>query len=492
MKVSWRHPLTWTVVLALAVPVLWLGALFLVATYFAITGRIELAAVEEKLSARGEKLQMAELAPPPIPDEENFFADPFWTARADKDDHPRPFADITEDEAAELKRRFPALADRIEAGGRFAKVRLILPEPGEKPPTPDELALVIDLLEPAGPVLGEISRAAQRPKARYPIDYSRGIATQLPHVSDLLSIGQMLSLRARANLASGRPEAALADTLLIFRLARSVESEPLLISLLVRISLDGIAMAVVENALPAWDASQTRQLEEALPRGDQHLAMALRGERGFANAVVSTVRNQGGTGFADFVQMASFTDQPRQHSPWLKLALAAYGYAFLPGEMAFLYQLYQEWIDEVSAGGGIPKPGEISTADALKEAAGSQPFGRVRYLLPRLILPALEGAFPRVAHWQNRVVQARTACAIQQFALARRRLPTALDELVPDFLESVPTDPMDGNPLRYRADGGTYRLWSIGWNEVDENGEVEDRRKPKEGDWIWRGRTPAL
>jgi hypothetical protein len=64
---------------------------------------------------------------------------------------------------------------------------------------------------------------------------------------------------------------------------------------------------------------------------------------------------------------------------------------------------------------------------------------------------------------------------------------------VPEFLAKVPTDVIDGLPLRYALDpaNSRYRLFSIGWNETDDGGLVvmdkDNKTKidEKQGDWVW-------
>lgn len=64
-----------------------------------------------------------------------------------------------------------------------------------------------------------------------------------------------------------------------------------------------------------------------------------------------------------------------------------------------------------------------------------------------------------------------TAIAIEQHWRRHGKLPETLDQLVPAFLKSVPLDPMDGAPLRYRLNpGGGFRLYSVGTNLVDDGG----------------------
>jgi len=69
-------------------------------------------------------------------------------------------------------------------------------------------------------------------------------------------------------------------------------------------------------------------------------------------------------------------------------------------------------------------------------------------------------------------------------------------ELDPAYLPAVPRDVMNGRPYGYRLDGSAFRLWSVGWNGVDEGGaSVENKpNQPysqEKGDWVWFGFRPA-
>jgi hypothetical protein len=66
---------------------------------------------------------------------------------------------------------------------------------------------------------------------------------------------------------------------------------------------------------------------------------------------------------------------------------------------------------------------------------------------------------------------------------------------VPDLLPRIPTDALDGKPLRYRLlpEGKAYVIYSVGWNQTDEGGETVLKRSskdpspdPEAGDWVWR------
>jgi hypothetical protein len=63
----------------------------------------------------------------------------------------------------------------------------------------------------------------------------------------------------------------------------------------------------------------------------------------------------------------------------------------------------------------------------------------------------------------------RTLLAALAYERTHGRLPLKLDDLVPDFLNEVPADPFDENPIRYSRERRI--LYSVGTDQVDNGGE---------------------
>ena len=90
---------------------------------------------------------------------------------------------------------------------------------------------------------------------------------------------------------------------------------------------------------------------------------------------------------------------------------------------------------------------------------------------------------------ENNIALAVTACALERCRLAHGGYPETLAELVPAYLDAVPRDVIDGQPLRYRrlADG-TFQLYSVGLNGTDDNGALSEWKTDegrRTGDWCW-------
>jgi hypothetical protein len=65
----------------------------------------------------------------------------------------------------------------------------------------------------------------------------------------------------------------------------------------------------------------------------------------------------------------------------------------------------------------------------------------------------------------------RTALAVERYRLAHNAQPETLQMLVPTYLDSVPTDPFDGKPIRYRRTEPGYVVYSV-WHDGRDNGGV--------------------
>ena len=91
----------------------------------------------------------------------------------------------------------------------------------------------------------------------------------------------------------------------------------------------------------------------------------------------------------------------------------------------------------------------------------------------------------------------RVAILMKRYELSHKNLPQEIfNQLVPEFLASVPIDCIDGQPLRYKLNkDGSFLLYSVGSNGKDDGGDASLAEGKKLD--IWTGRDavwpkPAL
>ncbi|HEX2475890.1 MAG TPA: hypothetical protein VHK01_14155 [Lacipirellulaceae bacterium] len=92
----------------------------------------------------------------------------------------------------------------------------------------------------------------------------------------------------------------------------------------------------------------------------------------------------------------------------------------------------------------------------------------------------------REAHWAttqatNRITAVRhllkAEIALRKYRLETGRLPSQLNDLVPDYMSTLPTDPYDpnGGALRYAPTADGYVLYSVGYDRDDDGGRPTPR-----------------
>ena len=107
---------------------------------------------------------------------------------------------------------------------------------------------------------------------------------------NLLKLARLLAARATLRAEEGNLDGALDDLRALFRSARALRQEPMLLSQVVRLSIDDVGLAVLEVVLPQCAAAvpALERVELDDPRG----AVA-QGNRGAAGAAVETLLTPG-------------------------------------------------------------------------------------------------------------------------------------------------------------------------------------------------------
>ena len=95
------------------------------------------------------------------------------------------------------------------------------------------------------------------------------------------------------------------------------------------------------------------------------------------------------------------------------------------------------------------------------------------------------------AYAQGSTDLARVACALERYRLSQGEYPASLDALVPRFMDKLPHDLINGQPLHYRlTDNRQFVLYSVGWANRDEHGKVRYAHDQfgdvRNGNWVWR------
>jgi hypothetical protein len=336
-----------------------------------------------------------------------------------------------------------------------------------------------ELLTNNAPALELLHAGARLRQSRYPIDYSRGPGTLLPHLAKLKALGQLLKVEAAIQAADGHPELAAQSVLDSMALARSLDAEPILISQLVRIALQAINCSSLERVLstaPMPDA-QWQQLQAAFAEANKASHESFRGA--FAGEVclatycfhasphelAAVMNSENSTGFED--------------SQLAPVAFRAYAWSgLMDRDFAFYLRTMNRIIDAASA----PFPASLSQSREVARQTDEGLRSDRLLVFSHMLLPSLQKSDDKEADIEGRLRAAEVALAVERFRnLHQGALPQELSQLVPSFLTAVPADPIDGEPLRYHKLDRGYVVYSIGTDGQDDGGQ---ERNPSGGSGI--------
>jgi hypothetical protein len=204
-------------------------------------------------------------------------------------------------------------------------------------------------------------------------------------------------------------------------------------------------------------AAELKKMQELLEAeaAEPLLVIATRGERASTHELMNVLKsrevklspalgNPGGGGSDTFLDLAAPTLARASHGRMLRLMTELVEIAKLPPEQ------------------------QEEPAKALEEKVKQ---ARAKY---DVIIALLMPAFLKVGEAYRRD-QAYLRCAIVAVAAERYRRdygkwPTKIDELAPEYLKAVPTDPYDGQPLRYKRLEDGAVVYSVGPDKQDDGG----------------------
>jgi hypothetical protein len=240
--------------------------------------------------------------------------------------------------------------------------------------------------------------------------------------------------------------------------------------MLVRLGVQAIAVRGVERTLAQGEPS-----EKALAKMQQGLEAEIkvpllligaREERAIGDRAMQALQD-GNLNIKTFI--ASWSRQPGQLG-LQELAL------YLPGSYhrnrTALLKLENKFVEVAK----LPVEEQAQRIKGLSANLAYLP------ILARLILPAMEKVGGATFRIQAEMRCTLVLVAAERYRKAHGRWPRSPDELVPEYLAQVPTDPFDGKLIRMKPVKDGLIIYSIGLDEKDNNGTLgRGPRYTKEG-----------
>jgi hypothetical protein len=476
----------------------------------------EVEAYKKALRGKGEKLEISEVLPPPVPPESNSVdavEDAFRMSGSGSGKIPN---------AMKMVALGKAMVGWMQSDVRGSD------DGSDFTNSWDDFAADVAADRPAIELLHQV---LERPKLDFQLDYKKGAEMLLPHLAPMRRSAQKLEAAAVLDLHNGDPGAAATNILTTLGLVQRNASEGLLISHLVRIAMTAFAVAPTWELLQAtnvtdaqlaavqqgWeqmdflsDATNAFVMERAWGLAEIEKMRATHYEFGKVFGAAGSMSGSGGSSWTWPPDWEAITEEPRDaigEVMWRSSWSYSDELRTLKGDSIMLEtlrtmqtnqgQFYKADYDAMTArlsSLGITNAGEAFFR-ALKIPDMGEMFGD--FSLSSAVLKTL-----RIETARRVVV---TAIALKRFQLKHGKSPETLNEMVPEFSPAVPVDPYDGKPLRYHPNAdGMYLLYSVGEDGKDDGGDPSLQggvvypsfnfywQNARSRDWVWpQPATPA-
>lgn len=315
----------------------------------------------------------------------------------------------------------------------------------------------------------------------------------MPHLGVMRALCRLEQLQARRCAEQGDLDAAIDSIVRIRAMSDHAAEEPIAINRLVAISLDVNALRTAEDLLakpeqlgdsalarlravlsgiwlsrfdPGWiaqDAIMSRDLFQRCYPPEPTGLITLEGMRVLKAAS------------SDVAKLADRPDRKADPDPDTSELAENFAMLMFRNKVTTHQETLAHWeslMAAVEADASVPSwSWSAYPGVAASERIQAEVDGQGRYSLALIFLtdiPRLARSAEQLRLYRDATI---TTVALEQYRRARDDWPNAIDQLVPEFLDTVPPDRADGQPLRYhRTDDGEAILYSLGPDRDDDGG----------------------
>jgi len=339
--------------------------------------------------------------------------------------------------------------------------------PGERW-SPDEAAAASDHLGRFESELSVIHEAVQLDHGCTQVNWSTPmLQTNMPGLSELRSVGKVLALEALLAAQQGDSEQASAIVRDTSRIERAIDDNPTMIGQLVRLAVRANFMDCAEETvnLCGLGDRDLAELDELLRQENVRTQY----KRGLLVERVIYIEDLGWAmagGDQDGIAKIAARCIPGFASEILVLELG----------------VYNKLLDAIDG----PDPQALAAFDLAIQEAADLPR---RCVMLKWLLPSLRRSCVLSMRCVGMQRALRAALAAERFRLATGRWPDDLSALVPQYLDAVPVDPFDGQPIRFKRTDEGVNIWCVGDDMVDNGGDIKRFERlsscEKPADWGW-------
>ncbi len=317
------------------------------------------------------------------------------------------------------------------------------------------------------PALALACDLVKYPGGRFPIKYTKDyFSTDDSHAEAARLVVDLLRYDAILRAHERDMAGALQDVKAIVYTSRSIGDEPILFSQLMRMGINQSAVLALERVLGFGEASERDLLDmQQCLLQEAEAPFFLTAARG-VRAGLDRLLNSIARGETTFAQFSTIFMKGRRPDSWDQVYL---------WQIQFTISTYRATALNLTT-----KMVEISKLPSEKRLAAFKEWEAwLRFAMPSKVAQMLLLDVRKNAEWdlavRARLRSAATCVAAERFRLAKGRWPANLAELVPGFLDAVPTDPFDGLPLRLKRGDSIFVVYSVFMDEIDDGGQIGEQ-----------------
>ena len=338
---------------------------------------------------------------------------------------------------------------------------------------PQQIQMIREIFEKNPEGLAEARKLKDMLHGRFPVTWDpSGLWALLPDHQEVRTICDLLQHDAMLKAQFGDPDAALESCLAHLNAARSLDDDPFMVSMAIRVACDSLLVQTLERILaqgsPQHGALQKMQDHVRTERTDlrSQLINAVRDERAYFHRFYEPL-------FQGKTRWMKVAEDLR-----IRVGLQDQLAHYLPALLTKDYPRHLRLRNEQVAAARLPmeqQHEQFAIIDKKVDRSDWRKAGLAQ-VLP-ILPPDLTKICANHLCGQALLAAAEAGLACERFRLIHKRWPETLAELVKEkLLDAVPADPFDGQPLRLvrRQDGVT--VYSVSLDRDDNGGKVDSNQ----------------
>ena len=334
-----------------------------------------------------------------------------------------------------------------------------------------DLDLIRACVEMHQPVLSLLHLGASLPAGRFSVDFGEGSFPEILHVEPMQDAVRLLRLENALAAIEGDADQVARILETGMALVHPLIGEPFLTSQLLRVICSRVLLYTLNDALHhcLFTDAQLMLLSQQF--------RDLRSANAFFHAYLSERVLFLGVFDSTAKMMPDATDGWLRYlrGPEERFVAGIIGYVMARDRGSFM-----GFMEQLLAASHLPYQERTDKYEDARDWVMQSRQNR----FTKTVAPSLARTTYPIARDDADGAMFSAAIAVERYRLAHDACPVRLDSLVPVYLETVPEDPFDLQPLRYLSDSEGYRIYSIGPNGRDDGGFMYEN--VHEGDIVFR------